>query len=140
MALPPNLFPPQHPQKIICFFMTSHFDSHTTTAIKSKMFWGVQTGNRIQHDEYHIRGTVHCPYIQKYTGHNIFMGGGARDYRKLHWTLESFAAYARYCLLNSYKLPNIKITRDCQYTKLEKFSRVEKMFKTSWGWAGQNIY
>ena len=50
--------------------MTSHLDSQTTTDVKPEMIPGVQTGNRIPHDKYNIRGIAHARTNRK---DNIFM-------------------------------------------------------------------
>ena len=39
---------------------TSHLDSHTTNDVKPEMLSGVQTRNRIPHDEYNIRGIAYA--------------------------------------------------------------------------------
>ena len=71
------------------FFKTSHLDSHTTNDVKPGMLSGVQTGNRIPHDEYNLHGIAHaCAYrkddifmqrrlVQSFT-YYIYMGVGAR--------------------------------------------------------------
>ena len=38
------------------FFKTSHLYSHTTNDVNPEMLSGVQTGNRIPHDDYNERG------------------------------------------------------------------------------------
>ena len=38
--------------------MTSHRDSHTTTDVKPEMI--PDTGNRISHDKYDVRGIAHA--------------------------------------------------------------------------------
>ena len=50
--------------------MTSHLDSHTTNDVKPEMLSGVQTGNRIPHDEYNVRGIAHA---RAYIKDDIFM-------------------------------------------------------------------
>ena len=50
--------------------MTSHLDSHWNTDIKPEILSGIQTRNRIQHDEYDIRGIAHLHTYRKY---DIFM-------------------------------------------------------------------
>ena len=49
--------------------MSSHLDSHTPTDVKRDILSGVQTGNRIPHDRYNIRGRgiahAHCAHKQK---------------------------------------------------------------------------
>ena len=48
----------------------SHLDSHTKNDVKPEMLSGVQTGNRIPHDRYNVRGIAHaCSYIKD----DIFM-------------------------------------------------------------------
>ena len=50
--------------------MTSHLDSHTTNDVQPEMLSGVQTGNRIPHNEYNVRGIAHAlAYIKD----DIFM-------------------------------------------------------------------
>ena len=46
--------------------MNSHFDRHGTTDIKPEMLSGIQTGNKIQHDEYDIRGIAHVHAYRKW--------------------------------------------------------------------------
>merc|ERR1711954_281417 len=50
--------------------MTSHLDSHTINDVKPEMLSGVQSGNRIRHDEYNVRGIAHA---RAYIKDNIFM-------------------------------------------------------------------
>ena len=50
--------------------MTCHLDSYTTNDVKLEMLSGVQTGNRIPHDEYNVRGIAHA---RAYLKDNIFM-------------------------------------------------------------------
>ena len=45
--------------------MTSHLDSHTTNDVKPEMLSGVQTENRIPHDEYDLRGIAHVRAFRK---------------------------------------------------------------------------
>ena len=52
------------------FLKTSHLDSHTTNDVKPEMLSGVQTGNRIPHDEYNVRGIAHA---RAYIKDDIFM-------------------------------------------------------------------
>ena len=52
------------------FLKTSHLDSHTTNDVKPEMLSGVQTGNRIPHDRYNVRGIAHA---RSYKKDNIFM-------------------------------------------------------------------
>ena len=39
--------------------MTSHLDSHTSNDFETEVLSGVQTGNRIPHNEYDMRGIEH---------------------------------------------------------------------------------
>ena len=50
--------------------MTPHLDSHKTNDAKMKMLLGVQTGNRIPHDEYNVCGIAHG---HAYIKEDIFM-------------------------------------------------------------------
>ena len=58
IGLPPQIIFIPLPLKKLpdVFLMTSHLDSHTTTDVKPDMLFGVQTGNKILHDRYDIRG------------------------------------------------------------------------------------
>ena len=47
--------------------MTSHLGSHITSDVKPEMLSAVQTGNRIPHDEYNVRGIAH---VQAYIKDN----------------------------------------------------------------------
>ena len=47
------------------FLKTSHHDSHTTNDVKPEMLSGVQTGNRISHDEYNAHGIAHAHAYRK---------------------------------------------------------------------------
>ena len=49
---------------------TSYLDNHTTNDVKPEMLSGVETGNRIPHDEYNVRG---IPHVRAYIKDDIFM-------------------------------------------------------------------
>ena len=50
--------------------MTSNLDSHTPTDEKLEILSGIQTGNRIPHDKYDVRGIAHARIDRK---DDIFM-------------------------------------------------------------------
>ena len=50
--------------------MTSHLDSHTINDVKPELVSGVQSGNRIPHDENNVRGIAHA---RAYIKDDIFM-------------------------------------------------------------------
>merc|ERR1712208_205332 len=66
--------------------MTIHLDCYATTDCKPEVLSGVETGNRIPHDELILRGIAHiCTHIQKRrhfyaktTNANIYMKGLAQ--------------------------------------------------------------
>ena len=43
---------------ILLLLFSGHLDSHTTNDVKPNMLLGVQTGKRIPHDEYNVRGVA----------------------------------------------------------------------------------
>ena len=70
---PPNNNSPPPPFLITTlpdFLKTSHLDSHTTNDVKPEMLSSVQTGNRIPHDRYNVRGIA---LAHSYIKDDIFM-------------------------------------------------------------------
>ena len=62
--------PPSYYDITWIFLTTSHLDSHTKNDVKPEMLSGVQTGNRIPHDRYDVRGIAHA---RSYIKDDIFM-------------------------------------------------------------------
>ena len=52
--------PPSKYNNTWIFLTTSHFDSHTTNDVKLEKLSGVQTRNRIPHDEYNKSSIGHA--------------------------------------------------------------------------------
>ena len=71
----PKIFAPSLLVWYYLFFLllTSFLDSHTTTDFKPEMLTGLQTENRIPHDEYNIRVITH---LHLYRKDNIFVQTG----------------------------------------------------------------
>ena len=63
--------------------MTSQLDSHTTTDVKLEMLSGVQTGNRIPHDQYNVRDIAHA---RSYIKDDIFMQRRLGQILQIYWS------------------------------------------------------